>query len=244
MLDNVISLNRTVVPQATHTNNLYRAVGAGAMGLVTLMTSEGIKWESPAAAEFTANIFKQYLKAAIKASGKLGEEKGSYPLYEGSDWQTGAFFSKRGFEGEEWDEVRQIASTSMRNAYLLAIAPTASNAIIMNASASIDPLYEVVYREVKSGLNVVIVPPNYNNKTMWYYKSGFEMDEMWSVNVISAAQEYIDQGISHNMHVSSQIKGSEMLRLDIGAWKKNLKTIYYTYTTDSALPENCEMCSS
>ena len=27
MLDNVISLNRTVVPQATHTNNLYRAVG-------------------------------------------------------------------------------------------------------------------------------------------------------------------------------------------------------------------------
>ncbi|MFS0643841.1 ribonucleoside-diphosphate reductase subunit alpha [Siminovitchia sp. 179-K 8D1 HS] len=116
MLDNVISLNRTVVPQATYTNQQYRAVGAGAMGLVTLMTSRGIRWESEEASEFTGNIFKQYLKAMIKASAKLAQEKGSYPLFEGSDWQTGEFFDKRGFVSDEWNEVRELASKGMRNA--------------------------------------------------------------------------------------------------------------------------------
>lgn len=244
MLDNVISLNRTVVPQATHTNRLYRAVGAGAMGLVTLMTSNGIRWESPEAAEFTEKIFKEYLKAMIRASAKLAQEKGSYPLFEGSDWQTGEFFYKRGLVSDEWREVRELASKGMRNGYLSAIAPTSSNSLIMNSSPSIDPPYEVIYREEKSGLNVIYVPPNYNNETKWYYKSGFEMDEMWAINVIAAAQKYVDQGISHNMHVLKSIKASELLRLDLGAWKKGLKTIYYTFTEDYERSEDCIMCEA
>ena len=244
MLDNVISLNRTVVHQATHTNRLYRAIGAGAMGLVTLMTDEGIRWETDDAAKFTSEIFKAYLKAIIEASHKLAMEKGSYPLFESSEWNTGEFFDKRGFFSDEWQPYREMASKGMRNGYLMAIAPTSSNSLIMDSSPSIDPPYAVVYREVKSGLNVIYVPSNYSNKTKWYYKSGFEMDEMWAINIVSAAQRYVDQGISHNMHVSKSIKGSEMLRLDLGAWKKKLKTIYYTYTEDYEKDDSCIMCQS
>ncbi|MED1863381.1 ribonucleoside-diphosphate reductase subunit alpha [Fictibacillus nanhaiensis] len=244
MLDNVISLNRTVVKQATQTNNLYRAVGAGALGLVTLMTEKGIKWDSPESAKFTDELFEKYAKAAIRASHKLGMEKGSYPKFEGSEWNTGDYFDKRGYDSPEWQELKELAKKSMRNGYLMAIAPTSSNSIIMNGSPSIDPLYEVVYREEKSGLNVIIVPSNYNNKTKWYYQSGFQMDEMWAINVISAAQKHIDQAISHNMHVLKSIKGSEMLRLDIGAWEKNLKTIYYTYTEDYERDESCINCEA
>ncbi len=242
MLDNVISLNRTVVPQATHTNNLYRALGGGALGLATLLADKGIKWESKEASEFTNDIFKQYHKAAIKASHKLAEEKGSYPYFEGSEWQTGEYFDKRGFYGDEWAEVRKMASKGMRNGYLHAIAPTSSNSIIMKGSPSTDPLYEVVYREEKSGLNVIITPPNFNNKTKWFYKSGFEMDEMWAINIVASAQKYIDQGISHNMHVLKSIKASELFRLDYGAWEKGLKTIYYTYTEEYERDESCPYC--
>lgn len=244
MLDNVISLNRTVVAQATYTNSLYRATGAGVMGLVTLLTEEGIRWESDEAAEYTASLMKIYLKAIIKSSHLLALEKGSYPLFEGSEWNTGEFFDKRGFFSDEWTEYREMAKTAMRNGYLMAIAPTSSNSLIMDASPSIDPAYAVVYREVKSGLNVIYVPSNYNNQTKWFYKSGFEMDEMWAINVIAAAQRYVDQGISHNMHVSKSIKGSELLRLDMGAWEKGLKTIYYTYTEDYEIGDDCIMCSS
>jgi ribonucleoside-diphosphate reductase alpha chain len=244
LLDNVISLNRTAVPQATHTNNLYRAVGAGMLGFVTLQTNKGIRWESSDSAKLADEVFKRQLKANIKASYKLAKEKGSYPLYDGSEWNTGEFFDKRGLVGEEWEEYRQMATVAMRNGYLEAVAPTASNSISMNGSPSIDPLYDVMYKEEKSGMNVIIVPPNYNNQTKWFYKSGFEMDEMWAINVVAAAQRYVDQAISHNMHVSENIKATEMLRLDIGAWKKGLKSIYYTHTENREKPEDCIYCSS
>lgn len=115
MGDNVISLNRTVVAQATNTNRLYRAIGMGAMGLVTLLTDEGIRWESDDCAKYVGEIFKQYLIAMIKASAMLAQEKGSYPYFEGSDWETGEFFDIRGFYGDEWNEVRELASKGMRN---------------------------------------------------------------------------------------------------------------------------------
>lgn len=243
MLDNVISMGRLSVHQAKQTNDLYRAVGAGYLGMATLMADKGIKWESNEATEFVGEEFKRYLKAQIKASHKLALEKGSYPLYEGSDWATGEFFDKRGLVGSEWEELRSMAALGMRNGYNGAVAPTASNSIIMNGSPSMDALYDVAYTENKSGMNVLIVPPNYNNKTKWFYKSGFEMDEMWSINHVAEAQKYVDQAISHNMHVSSNIKGSELLRLDMAAWDKGLKTIYYTHTEDREKPEDCIMCA-
>jgi ribonucleoside-diphosphate reductase alpha chain len=171
-------------------------------------------------------------------------EKGSYPLFEGSEWQTGEYFDKRGYTSDEWLEIKEMAKKGMRNGWLMAIAPTSGNSVRMNASPSIDPLYEVIYREEKSGMSVIITPPNYNEKTKEYFKSGFEMDEMWAINVISAAQKHIDQAISHNMHVLKSIKGSEMLRLDLGAWEKNLKTVYYTYTEDYERGESCVMCEA
>lgn len=244
LLDNVISLNRTVVEAASYTNNKYRAIGAGAMGLVTDMTNNGVKWEDGESSLHTEEFFKSYMIACIKASSKLAKEKGSYPLFEGSDWHTGKYFDKRGFVGEEWDEIRKIASSGMRNGYIQAIAPTSTNAVMMGSSPAIDPLYDIVYREVKSGVNMIITPPNYNNKTKWYYKSGFEMDEMWAINVIASAQKYIDQGISHNMHLSTNVKASEMLRLDMGAWNKGLKSTYYTFTSEQEKPEGCINCEA
>ncbi|MNR62007.1 ribonucleotide-diphosphate reductase subunit alpha [compost metagenome] len=68
------------------------------------------------------------------------------------------------------------------------------------------------------------------------------MDEMWAINIVAAAQKFVDQGISHNYHISQNTKGSDLLRLDIGAWEKGLKTIYYTHTADREKPEDCIYC--
>src|SRR5690606_4323608 len=145
MLDNVISMARLSVKQATHTNRLCRAVGAGVLGFATLTADKGISWESNEAADFAGEVFKRYFKAQIKASHKLAVERGSYPLFEGSDWNTGDFFTKRGLVGEEWEPYKKMAMEALRNAYLGAVAPTSSNSIIMNGSPSIDPLYDVLY---------------------------------------------------------------------------------------------------
>lgn len=248
MLDNVISLNRTPVAQATHTNNLYRAVGAGAMGLATLIADRQIQWDSDSAAEFADKLFEDYSYCLINSSHKLAVEKGSYPLFEGSEWNTGEYFEKRNYNSPKWLELKEkVMTLGIRNSYIQAIAPTGSNSVIMGGvSPSTDPLYEVIYQEEKAGMNVTMIPPNYSPETMWFYKSGFEMDEMWSINIIAAIQKHVDQGISHNMHIHKSIKGSEMLRLDVGAWEKGLKTIYYTYsdTNNVDRSEGCTFCEA
>jgi ribonucleoside-diphosphate reductase alpha chain len=248
MLDNVISLNRTPVQQATHTNNQYRAVGAGAMGLATLIADKQLQWDSNEAVEYTDQLFEKYAFSLITSSQKLAVEKGAYPLFEGSEWNTGEFFEKRDYDTPEWLELKEkVMTEGIRNSYLGAIAPTGSNSVIMGGvSPSCDPLYEVIYQEEKAGMNVTMIPPNYSPKTMWFYKSGFEMDEMWSINIIAAIQKHIDQGISHNMHIHKSIKASEMLRLDLGAWEKGLKTIYYTYsdTNNVDRTEGCTFCEA
>jgi ribonucleoside-diphosphate reductase alpha chain len=248
MLDNVISLNRTPVKQATHTNTQYRAVGAGAMGLATLIADRQIQWDSDEAVEFADKLFEKYAFALISSSHKLSVEKGSYPLFEGSEWNTGEYFEKRGYDTPEWLELKQkVMTEGIRNSYLQAIAPTGSNSVIMGGvSPSCDPLYEVIYQEEKAGMNVTMIPPNYSPATMWFYKSGFEMDEMWSINIIAAIQKHVDQGISHNMHIHKSIKASEMLRLDTGAWEKGVKTIYYTYSDTNGVnrSEGCSFCEA
>lgn len=242
MLDNVISLDRAVVPQAIATNRKYRSIGLGGMGVVEHLTDNGFRWESKETTEEFGRIFKKTLKATIKASHELALEKGSYEVYEGSDWQNGAFFDKRGFYGDEWNEIREMASRGMRNAYIIAVAPTSGNAVLNDTTPSADPLFDVIYKEDKQGIELLRIPSNYNNKTKWYYKSGFEMDEMWAICHIAEAQKYVDQGISHNMHISADTKATEMLRLDLGAWRKGLKTVYYTYTSTMEKAKDCIMC--
>jgi ribonucleoside-diphosphate reductase alpha chain len=246
MLDNVISLNRTPVLQATHTNMLYRAVGSGDMGLANLLAENKLYWDSDEAGVFINKLFEKIHKANIKASNKLALEKGSYPLFKGSDWETGEYYEKRGLNSDEWLEIKEISQTGMRNCNLSAIAPTSSNAVISNCIPSVDAPYEVIYNEEKAGMKVPMIPVNYNAETMWYFKSAFEMDEMWSIKNIAIIQKHVDQAISHNMHLHKSVKASEMLRLDMGAWEMGMKTVYYTYsdTNDINRSEGCVACES
>jgi ribonucleoside-diphosphate reductase alpha chain len=245
LLDCVIGLNRTPVPQATHTNLLYRAVGAGGLGLATHMADMGIRWESEKASEYVEELYEKIAFAQVTASHKLGIEKGSYPLFEGSDWNTGEYFTKRKYNSPKWLELKESVMTKgIRNGYLSAPAPTGSNSVIMNGSPSLDALYEVIYQDEKAGMKTTIIPSNYSAKTKWFYKSGFEMDEMWSLKIIAAAQKGVDQSISHNLMIHKNTKASEMLRLHNGAWDMNLKTLYYTYVDINEVnrKENCVSC--
>ncbi|MNM69095.1 Ribonucleoside-diphosphate reductase subunit alpha 2 [compost metagenome] len=244
MLDNVIDSNRAAVLEAEYTNAMYRAVGAGALGLATHLADMGIKWDSEKATSYVDGLFEKYSQSVIVSSHKLAVEKGSYPYYENSDWNTGEYFEKRGYTSEKWNEVKALAMKGMRNGYTMAIAPTGSNSIIMNGSPSIDALYDVIYQEEKAGMNVAIVPVNYGPKTMWFYKSAFEYDEIDNLKIIASAQKYIDQGISHNMHLPFGLKASQLLKLDMTAWELGLKTIYYTYTRNIQKSDDCVACEA
>jgi len=101
-LDNVINLNFYPVPYAQLTNQRYRSIGLGISGYHHALAKRRIKWESEEHLEFMDKVFETINRAAILASSNLAKEKGSYQFFEGSDWQTGAYFDKRGYDSAEW----------------------------------------------------------------------------------------------------------------------------------------------
>src|SRR5690606_39183137 len=101
MLDNVIDLNTISVKQAALTNKKYRAIGLGTFGWHHLLALKGIPWESEEAVQLADRLYDIIARVTIRASCELAKEKGAYPLFEGSDCQTGAYFEKRGYRSEE-----------------------------------------------------------------------------------------------------------------------------------------------
>ena len=122
-LDNVIDLNFFPVPYARINNHRYRPVGLGVSGYHHMLAKQHIHWESEEHLEFVDRVFEDINYAVIKASCENAAEKGAYPLFEGSDWQTGAYFDKRDYNSPRWQALRKdVAAYGMRNGYLMAIA--------------------------------------------------------------------------------------------------------------------------
>ncbi len=243
-LDNVIDLNFYPLPYAKLTNQKYRAVGLGVSGYHHMLAKNSIKWESEEHLKFVDEVFENINYAAIEASSELAAEKGSYSLFSGSDWQTGAYFKKRGYESDEWralaDKVRR---QGMRNAYLLAIAPTGSTSILAGTTAGVDPVMNKFFLEEKKGSMLPRVAPDLDFNTYWYYKNAHNTDQTWSVRACGIRQRHIDQAQSMNLYITNDYTLRQVLNLYILAWECGVKTLYYI-RSKSLEVEECESCSA
>ena len=243
-LDNVITLNFYPVPYARITNDEYRSIGLGVSGYHHMLAKNGIRWESEEHLDFVDKVFETISYAAIEASSELAAEKGSYKYFKGSEWDTGEFFDRRGFDSPEWAVLREkVHRNGMRNAYLLAIAPTSSTSILSGTTAGVDPVMKRFFYEEKKGSMLPRTAPELSMKTWWYYKAAHEIDQTWSVKAAGIRQRYIDQAQSMNLYITNDYTMREVLNLYILAWKCHVKTIYYV-RSKSLEVEECESCSS
>ena len=243
-LDNVIDLNFFPVPYAKVTNLRYRPVGLGISGYHHMLAKNGISWESEEHLEFSDKVFEAINYAAIEASCDFAEEKGSYDFYEGSEWQTGAYFDKRGYRSEEWKHLREkVAAHGMRNGWLIAIAPTSSTSMIAGTTAGLDPVMNRYYLEEKKNGLVPRVAPDLTPETFWKYKNAHYIDQRWSVRAAGIRQRHVDQAQSMNLYITNDYTLRQVLELYILAWEKGVKTIYYVRSKSLEVDE-CEACSS
>lgn len=244
MLDNVIDLNTIEVPQARITNQKYRGIGLGTFGWHHLLAVKGIRWESEEAVRFGEELYGEIAYLTIRASMELAREKGPYPLFAGSDWQTGAYFEKRGLREEPWHSLAEdVRRHGLRNAWLMAVAPNASTSLIAGSTASIDPVFRREYSEEKKNYKIPVTAPDLTPETGWYYKPAHEIDQRWSLRQAAARQRYIDQSQSLNLYVRHDIKARDLLDLHLTAWKSGLKTTYYLRSTATEYLD-CDSCSS
>lgn len=243
-LDNVIDLNFFPVPYAQVTNRRYRPLGLGVSGYHHMLAKNNLPWESEDHLEFVDKVFETINRAAIAASCATAQEKGAYEYFPGSDWQTGEYFTSRSYTGPEWRELQQrVAAHGMRNAYLIAIAPTSSTSIIAGTTAGLDPVMKKFFLEEKKYGLMPRVAPELSLRTFWLYKNAHHIDQSWSVRAAGVRQRHVDQAQSMNLYITNEYTLRQILNLYLLAWEKGVKTIYYI-RSKSLEVEECESCAS
>ena len=242
-LDNVIDLNFYALEYARITNKRYRSIGLGVSGYHHMLAKRGIRWESDEHLAFADEVFERINRCAVEASACLAEEKGSYEVFEGSDWQTGAYFDKRDYDGSAWGPVREKAARGMRNAYLMAVAPTSSTSILAGTTPGVDPIMRRFFLEEKKGGMLPRVAPELSMETYWFYKPAHYIDQTWSVRASGVRQRHVDQAQSMNLYITNDYTMRQVFNLYHEAWKAGVKTVYYV-RSKSLEVEECESCAS
>ncbi|MEE9417632.1 MAG: ribonucleoside-diphosphate reductase subunit alpha, partial [Acidimicrobiales bacterium] len=156
-LDRVIDINYYPTPEAGDSNEAWRPVGLGLMGLQDVFFKLGLVFDSPEARELSSRISEEIYYNAILASTELAEAEGAHPNFE----QTRAAKGQLQFDlaemaptdTERWDELKlRIAEFGLRNSLLIAIAPTATIASIAGCYECIEPQVSNLFkRETLSG---------------------------------------------------------------------------------------------
>lgn len=243
-MDNVIDLNYYSVPFAEITNKKYRAIGLGTSGYHHMLAKNKIVWQSEEHLIFVDKVYEKINFYAIKASLNIAKDKGCYPLFEGSDWSTGDYFTLRNYDSLKWKELREeISKHGIRNGYLFAVAPNGSTATIAGTSEGIDPVINRFWLEEKKGSITPKTAPDLSMENFWYYVSAYNLDQEFCVKANGIRQRHIDQGQSFNFYITTEYTMRQIMNLYIAACKNGVKSIYYV-RSKSLMVNECESCSS
>ena len=272
-LDNLCDITQTPIPEAMHSNQQTRAIGLGIMGLSDVLEKLGYCYESKEAYDLVDQLTEFISYHAIDQSADLAEKLGSYPTFAGSGWSKGILpidtvdkLSKdRGVKVKidqktrlDWDSLRKKVKKGMRNATLMAIAPTANIGHVAGTTPGIDPQFAQIFS--RSTLNGKFLEVNHNlvrdlkKLGLWddlkdeifaaqgdiqdidgipqnikdVYKTSFQLSPYAFIEVAARVQKWVDQAISRNMYLETR-DIDEYVKIYSEAWKRGLKTTYYLH---------------
>ncbi len=132
-LDNVIDANNYGLPQIEQICRGNRKVGLGVMGFADALFQLGVRYNSEEGVRWGERLMRFVNEEAHHYSELLAEQRGCFPNWDGSLWQT------------RWNRPQ-------RNACSTTVAPTGTISIIANCSGGIEPLFSLAfYRNVLKG---------------------------------------------------------------------------------------------
>lgn len=272
-LDNLCDITQTPIPEAMHSNQQTRAIGLGIMGFSDVLEKLGYCYESKEAYDLIDQLTEFISYHAIDQSADLAKQLGSYPAFAGSGWSKGLLpidtvdkLSKdRGVKVKidqktrlDWDSLRKKVKKGVRNATLMAIAPTANIGHVAGTTPGIDPQFAQIFS--RSTLNGKFLEVNHNlvrdlkKLGLWdnlkdeifaaqgdiqdidgipqnikdVYKTSFQLSPYAFIEVAARAQKWVDQAISRNMYLETR-DIDEYVKIYSEAWKRGLKTTYYLH---------------
>jgi ribonucleoside-diphosphate reductase alpha chain len=272
-LDNLCDITNTPIPEAMHSNIQNRALGLGIMGFTDVIEKLGHSYESEEAYDLMDQLTEFISYNAIDESADMSKTRGSYPTFKGSGWSKGILpvdtldqlAENRHVKVDvnrkkrlDWESLRTKVKKGMRNATLMAIAPTANIAHIAGTTPGLDPQFAQIFS--RSTLNGKFLEVNVNLVNdlkalgIWdqvkedvlrlqgdvqqidavpqavkdVYKTSFQLSPYAFIEVAARAQKWVDQAISRNMYLETR-NIDDYVEIYSTAWKKGLKTTYYLH---------------
>jgi len=272
-LDNLVDITNTPVAEAMNSNKQNRALGLGFMGFTDVVEKLGFSYESEGAYDLADQLSEFISFHAIDESADLAKKYGTYPAFKGSGWSQGILpidtvdqlATDRKVKVEvnrksrlDWDSLRPKVKKGMRNATLMAVAPTANIAHIAGTTPGLDPQFAQIFS--RATLNGKFLEVNTNlvrdlrELGIWdevkeqiliaqgdvqkidaipqrikdVYKTSFQLSPYAFIEVAARAQKWVDQAISRNMYLQTR-DIDDMVDIYTAAWKRGLKTTYYLH---------------
>jgi ribonucleoside-diphosphate reductase alpha chain len=217
-----------------------RKIGLGVMGFADMLLQLDIPYNSKEALETVKDVMGFIQAEATKTSTELAKERGVFPAFKGSKYDTGS-------------------GLKIRNATRTTIAPTGTLSIIAGCSGGVEPLFALVYtRNILDGTQMIEVNPYFEEVAR---KSGFYSEDLmkqlaagahlsdikgipsdvkkvfvtahditpeWHVEMQSIFQKYTDNAVSKTVNFSHEATKEDVAKVYQLAYEKNLKgiTIY------------------
>ena len=254
-LDNVLSDFINKAPDsfanAKYAAMRERSVGLGVMGLHSYFQKKNIPFGSVMSKVWNKQIFENIQKKVDQASIDLAEERGSCPDAE-------EFGIKERFSNKT--AIAPTASISIIcGGASPGIEPIAANSYTHKTLSG-------SYNVRNKYLTKILEKYKKNNDEIWSsittnqgsvshlnfltkeeketFKTAFEIDQRWIVELGADRTPHISQAQSVNVFVPADVHKKDLHQLHFQAWKKGLKSLYYCRSKSIQRAENINSGSS
>jgi len=248
-LDNVLTdfINRAPdsFRDAKYSAMRERSVGLGVMGFHSFLQKKSIPLESVMSKSWNSKIFKYIQEEVDKASLALSEERG--PCLDAEEYGFKERFSNK-------TAIAPTASISIIcGGASPGVEPVAANSY---THKTLSGSYNVRNRYLKE----ILEKYGKNNDEVWssittnqgsvshldfltknekdVFKTAFELDQRWIVELGADRTPYISQAQSINIFLPADVHKKDLHQIHFQAWKKGLKSLYYCRSKSIQRAEN------
>jgi len=237
-LDNVLEdfIRRAppAMAAAVYSARRERSVGLGLMGFHSFLQSQGVAFESAMAKSWNMRLFKHLRREADKASRLLAEEKG--PCEDAAERGVMERFSHK-------MAIAPTASISIICGGTSAgIEPIPANIYThktLSGSFAVKNPYlqkllgekgidtEAVWNSILENEGSVQHLPQLSEDEKAVYKTAFELDQRWVVELSADRAPEICQAQSINLFIPGDVDKWDLHMLHWRAWETGVKSLYY-----------------
>jgi len=139
-LDDVIGASHYPIKEIRKITVGNRKIGLGIMGFADMLVLMHIRYNSKEAVKLAGKLACFIQKHAHRASEELAKERGCFPNWKGSIWDT-------------------KYNRPMRNAAVTTIAPTGSISRIASCNSGIEPIFQILKSKVQNGQKFIQLHP-------------------------------------------------------------------------------------